>query len=73
MKDYPIHIFPSDEDQAYIADIPDLSPCSPFGPTPKPSLHELQLPKTARLQSPQDLGKPIPPPRYRPAIYHPAS
>ena len=73
MKDYHINIFYSDEDEGYIADIPDLEACSAFGPTAEEALHEVQIAKTAWLQSAHDLGKPIPPPRYRPAIYHVAS
>jgi len=30
MKDYHINIFYSDEDEGYIADIPDLIHCSAF-------------------------------------------
>jgi len=33
MKDYHINIFYSDEDEGYIADIPDLETCSGFGST----------------------------------------
>ena len=33
MKDYHINIFYSDEDEGYIADIPDLEACSAFGNT----------------------------------------
>lgn len=38
MKDYHINIFYSDEDEGYIADIPDLSDCSAFGATPMEAL-----------------------------------
>jgi hypothetical protein len=33
VKDYHINIFYSDEDEGYIADIPDLKFCSAFGYT----------------------------------------
>ncbi len=33
MKDYHINIFYSEEDEGYIADIPDLKYCSAFGDT----------------------------------------
>ena len=32
MKDYHINIFFSEEDDGYIADIPDLASCSAIGP-----------------------------------------
>ena len=69
MKDYHINIFHSDEDGGYIADIPDLDACSAFGKTPQEALEEVERAKTAWLEAAQAEGKPIPPPRYRPAIY----
>jgi predicted RNase H-like HicB family nuclease len=69
MKDYHINIFYSDEDGGYIADIPDLDACSAFGKTPQQALEEVERAKTAWLEAAQAEGKPIPPPRYRPAIY----
>jgi len=38
MKDYHINIFYSDEDEGYIADIPDLKFCSAFGNSPNEAL-----------------------------------
>lgn len=69
MTDYHINIFYSDEDEGYIADIPDLAACSAFGETPEDALREVEVAKTAWLESARELGKPVPPPRYRPAIY----
>ena len=69
MRDYHINIFYSEEDGGYIADIPDLECCSAFGETPEQALAELKNAKKAWLQAARKAGKPIPPPRYRPAIY----
>ena len=69
MKDYHIKIFYSEEDQSYIADIPDLEYCSAFGDTPEEALKELRLAHAAWLEAAWELGNPIPPPMYRPAIY----
>ena len=69
MKDYHINIFYSDEDEAYIADIPDLPLCSAFGPTPEDALREVTIARELWLEVARDEGKPIPPPTYRPAIY----
>ncbi len=69
MKDYHINIFYSDEDGGYIADIPDLEACSAFGETPQQALVEVERAKAAWLEAARAEGKPIPPPRYRPAIY----
>ena len=47
MKDYHINIFYSEEDEAYIADIPDLKYVSAIAETPQQAIHEVILAKTA--------------------------
>ena len=69
MKDYHINIFWSEEDQCYVADIPDLIYCSALGNTPEEALAELEVAKEAWLETAQELGRPIPEPTYRPVIY----
>lgn len=69
MKDYHINIFYSEEDEGYIADIPDLKYCSAFGETPIEALQELALAKQAWIETAKAEGKPIPHPTYRPIIY----
>ena len=69
MRDYHINIFYSEEDEGYIADIPDLEGCSAFGETPADALQEVQKAKELWLQSARSEGKPIPSPKYRPVIY----
>ena len=68
-RDYHINIFFSEEDGGYIADIPDLEFCSAFGETPAEALKEVETAKKAWLETAQAEGKPIPEPKYRPAIY----
>lgn len=72
MKDYHINIFWSEEDEGYIADIPDLDACSAFGSTPEAALAEVERAKDAWLMAARETGKPIPEPRYRPVIYQTA-
>ena len=69
MKDYHINIFRSDEDQCYVADIPALEYCSAFGDSAREALEEVKIAKAAWLAAARDDGRPIPEPRYRPAIY----
>ena len=69
MKDYHVNVFYSDEDGGYIADIPDLECCSAFGGTPLEALREVEKAKAAWLAAAKAARKPIPKPRYRPAIY----
>lgn len=69
MSDYHINIFYSDEDAAYVADIPDLDSCSAFGATPEEALAAVELAKEAWLETARETGRVVPAPRYRPAIY----
>jgi predicted RNase H-like HicB family nuclease len=69
VSDYHINVFYSDEDGGYIADIPDLEACSAFGASPEEALAEVENAKQSWLIAAREAGKPIPEPRYRPAIY----
>jgi predicted RNase H-like HicB family nuclease len=69
VKDYHINIFYSDEDGGYIADIPDLEACSAFGTTAEQALTEVERAKRAWIDAAREARKPVPEPRYRPAIY----
>ena len=69
MKDYHINIFYSEQDQGYIADIPDLEMCSAFGETPAEALAEVEKAKTAWIEAAKAEGRVTPEPRYRPVIY----
>jgi predicted RNase H-like HicB family nuclease len=73
MKDYHINIFFSQEDEGYIADIPDLAMCSAFGRTPAEALAEVETAKQLWLEAARAEHKPIPEPTYRPVIYQLAS
>lgn len=68
MKDHHVNVFYSEDDKGYIADIPDLVFCSAFGKTPEEALREVLKAKKAWLAAAKKEGKPIPKPRYRPAI-----
>ena len=73
MKDYHINIFYSEEDEGYIADIPDLDSCSAWGETPAEALAQVEIAKVAWLDAARSEGKSVPEPRYRPVIYQAAS
>lgn len=70
---YHINVFYSAEDNAFIADVPDLKYCSAHGPTPEKALKEVLVAIEAWLATAKAHGKRIPKPRYRPAIYAAAS
>ena len=69
MIDYHINIFYSVEDEAYIADIPDLKYCSAHGETPQEALAEVLVARDAWVEAARANSREIPQPRYRPAIY----
>lgn len=69
MSDYHINVFYSEEDEGYIADIPDLKSCSAFGSSAEAALREVMIAKEAWLKTAAARSKKIPEPRYRPAIY----
>lgn len=66
MSDHHINVFHSDEDDGWIADIPDLDGCSAFGRTPEEALAEVLVAKSAWVEAAQARGRRIPEPRYRP-------
>jgi predicted RNase H-like HicB family nuclease len=72
VKDYHINVFYSEEDEGYIADIPDLKYCTAFGETPEDAVREVLIAKNAWLDAARAQGKSIPRPRYRPVIYQTA-
>ena len=66
---YHINLFWSAEDECWIADVPDLRPCSAHGDTPAEAIAEAEIAIELWLETAKELGLPIPQPRYRPAIY----
>ena len=69
MSEYHINLFWSDEDDCWIADIPDLKFCPAHGETPDEALREVQVAMKAWLASAKAHKQRIPKPTYRPAIY----
>ncbi len=66
---FRIYIFYSQEDEGYVADIPDLITCSAFGNDASEALAEVLKAKEAWLEVAKEQNKPTPPPKYRPLIY----
>lgn len=68
MTDYPILIFWSDEDEEYVAVVPDLKGCSASGETVEEAAREAKTAQRLWLEAARDNGYPIPPPTMRPAL-----
>ena len=66
---YHINLFWSDDDACWIADVPDLRPCSAHGDTPEEAVANVSDAILGWLTVARDRGFLVPEPRYRPAIY----
>lgn len=69
MPHYHINLFWSQDDECWIADVPDLRSCATHGDTPDEALTNVQDAIAGWLEAAAASGKVIPEPRYRPAIY----
>lgn len=65
---HPIVIFWSEEDEAYIAGVPDLHSGSAWGETPGAALRGLLIARTAWLEMAHEKGMPLPDPRESPYL-----
>jgi len=65
MSKYEIIIFWSDEDQVYIADIPELPGCMAHGDTEESALANAKDAMVFWLETARELDRPIPEPKGR--------
>jgi predicted RNase H-like HicB family nuclease len=61
---YHINVFWSEEDDSFIADIPDLTHCSAHGDTPEEAMQEVLEAQAAWLAVRIASGEPLPAPEY---------
>lgn len=66
---YHINLFWSADDDCWIADVPDLKPCSAHGETPAEALANIGDAVEGWLAVARARDFDIPEPRYRPATY----
>ena len=66
---YHINLFWSAEDECWIADVPDLKPCSAHGDTRAEALANIDSAIEGWIETAIDRGFPLPEAQYRPAIY----
>jgi predicted RNase H-like HicB family nuclease len=62
---YEIIIFWSDEDQAYIAEMPELAGCMADGETYLEALSNAEIVAREWIETARELGRPIPEPKGR--------
>jgi predicted RNase H-like HicB family nuclease len=59
---YLVEVFWSEEDQGYIAIVPDLPGCSAWGVSPEDAVREIEDAQRAWIEACTKSGEPIPPP-----------
>jgi predicted RNase H-like HicB family nuclease len=69
MYKYEIIIYWSDEDAAFIADVPELPGCMAHGETAEEALAQAQEAIALWLETAREFGDPIPAPRGRRLMY----
>jgi predicted RNase H-like HicB family nuclease len=69
IRHYRINLFWSDDDRAWIADVPDLKSCSAHGDTPSEALAEVEQAMAAWIDVAEEAGLSVPIPHYRPTIH----
>ena len=62
---YEVILYWSDEDEAFIAEVPELPGCAADGPTYHEALQEVQVIMDEWVETANDLGRPIPVPKGR--------
>jgi predicted RNase H-like HicB family nuclease len=62
---YEIIMYWSEEDQAFIAEVPELPGCAADGTTYQEALANVQVIITEWIETAKDLGRPIPQPKGR--------
>lgn len=62
MKQYPIVVYWSDEDDAWIADVPDLEAFSAHGATPEEAVREVRVALKSLFIAAQEQGLDLPEP-----------
>lgn len=62
---YEITIYWSQEDQAFIAEVPELAGCAADGATYQEALNNVEIIMLEWIETAQELGRTIPEPRRR--------
>jgi predicted RNase H-like HicB family nuclease len=62
---YELIIYWTEEDQAFIAEVPELPGCAAEGKTYREALAEVEVVIKERIETATELGRPIPQPKGR--------
>lgn len=62
---YEIILYWSEEDGAYIAEVPELAGCMADGPTAKDALHNVEQIAREWIETAREVGREVPEPKGR--------
>jgi predicted RNase H-like HicB family nuclease len=62
---YEINLYWSEEDQAFIAEVPELPGCTADGETYQEALQNIEVIMQEWIETAQELGRSIPEPKHR--------
>ena len=65
MTKYEVILYWSDEDEAFIAEVPELPGCAADGPTRQEALAAVEIAISEWLETARELGRPVPQPKGR--------
>lgn len=69
MSKYQVIIFWSDEDDAFVADVPELAGCMAHGDTQEEALANAKVAQQLWLDTAREFGDPIPEPKGRRLVF----
>ncbi len=69
MNKYEIIIYWSDDDKAYIAEVPELPGCMADGTTYEEALSSVEVVIREWVETAKELGRPIPEPKKRRLVF----
>jgi predicted RNase H-like HicB family nuclease len=69
MNNYEIIIYWSEEDKAYVAEVPELPGCAAHGPSQEAALASAQEAIRLWIDTAKEFGDPVPEPKGRRLIY----
>jgi len=62
---YEVNIYWSAEDEAFVAEVPELPGCAADGPSPRDALANVEVVAREWIETARELGRDIPVPRGR--------
>jgi len=65
MTKYEVVLYWSDEDKAFIAEVPELAGCAADGPTRQEALANVEIVIAEWLETAREVGRPVPEARGR--------